>query len=106
MKGRRPVTLDRTPQPDADFLLDVLRIDPVLGQAVRGDQDAHLRAEIGQKALQALVIRVGTAAHVTPVDWGAAHRPRKRRTWQSRFRPFRTAADLCRADAQPLQPAI
>ncbi len=48
MKGRIPVTFQRPPQADADFLLDVGRIDAVLGDAVAVDQAAHAGAVIGQ----------------------------------------------------------
>src|SRR5262249_23736798 len=54
MEGRIPVTFQRFPQPDADFLFDVGRVDAVLTEPVALDQHPHLAAVIGQKLVQAL----------------------------------------------------
>jgi hypothetical protein len=62
MKGRIPVTLESLPQADADFLLDIGRVDSVLAKPVTVDQGAYLGAVIRQEAMQARA-QGGVEAH-------------------------------------------
>jgi hypothetical protein len=62
MKGRIPVTLERFPQPNAHFLLNIGWIDTVLAEAMTLNEKADFDAVIGQQLVQARA-QGGVKAH-------------------------------------------